>query len=269
MKKRSKIVVIIATVCIAVGLALTGTSFALADFDLRNLSTDPGYERKSYLAKSTDFEEIVFEGTSENVRIEPSPDESFHVEHYRGESLGFEITEDDGILRIVEKHEFRLMVFNFNFDFGREVVIQVPESFTGDLSINTSSGNLFIQGFSHLKSLQMQSVSGMISIDSVSASESMQVQSTSGNISADSLSTQELFAGTASGQIRVTNLEAARITSDSASGNIDFMVKGLAEDYAISTSSVSGNINAPQGGTDTQKSINLSTVSGNIALGFA
>lgn len=209
MKPKTKLIVIIATICMAAGLALSATAFAIAGFDPRNLSTTSPSEEKSYLAKTTDFHEVRFEGLSEDVVIKPTTDEQFSVDYFENDQTSFEITEEGNVFHVVEMHQPKFSVFNFNLEFDRRVTINVPESYTGSISLTSASGIFNVQNFSDLESIFISSASGTIDVGNLTDIGSLKINSTSGQINATTLSGGQASLSNMSGDIILENVNIA------------------------------------------------------------
>jgi len=308
MSKTIKVTLIIATICIISGIILSGIAFAAAGFDFRRFSNGTPAVSTTYVAQSTDCQTITIKGISENYRITQGSGSRIEVIYYEDEQTSFSIEEHGNTLVVTEKYKFVFMLFNFDFNsFQREVVISVPADFTGVIELNTSSGNIRIQGLDDCSSLQVSTKSGNINCDGANVSKNLSLSSlsgnitckrvqaddlslkatsgdvvcedvtvkrdlsvdvTSGNITTDRLQAATISLQTRSGDIKVNVLSVTNLTCHATSGNINATVKGNENAYRIAANSVSGRTTVPSGNTNAAGRITLDTVSGDIRLAF-
>ena len=101
MRKRTKI----ALAVLIVGLIVLLAGFALADFDLTNLTTNGDMTQRQYEAEG-DVTQLVVSDLNADVVITPSADGKARLTCWENEDLTYEISEENGVLR-VEKHDGR------------------------------------------------------------------------------------------------------------------------------------------------------------------
>lgn len=118
------------------------------------------------------------------------------------------------------------------------LTVYVPESYKGDISISSVSGDVKSERILELNSLRIETVSGDIKVNSVSA-PTVVANTTSGEIEFNKLNTNTSSLKTTSGDIKVGSY-VGTLTVDSTSGDIDM---NLAEIKGASTiNSISGDI---------------------------
>ena len=118
------------------------------------------------------------------------------------------------------------------------LTVYVPESYKGDISISSVSGDVKSERILELNSLRIETVSGDIKVNSVSA-PTVVANTTSGEIEFNKLNTNTSSLKTTSGDIKVGS-DVGTLTVDSTSGDIDM---NLAEIKGASTiNSISGDI---------------------------
>ena len=241
MKPKTKVIIIIATICMALGLACTATSFALAGFDVKNLSTSAPSVEKSYFAKSHDFTEVHFEGLSENVFVKSTSEENFSVKYHENDYLSFKITEDKDTLHIVELYKPKVMVFSFNLEFDRATTINVPESFTGTLNITSANGIVHVENFSNLENITASSINGGLEIANLIDIDSVKLESASDRINVATISANRISASNMSGDITLENLKVAEeLNVETISGAINFSDIVTAHAYFSTGSEIIG-----------------------------
>lgn len=87
---------------------------------------------------------------------------------------------------------------------------------TGDLSVDTVSGDVIVSG--SLDELSVESVSGNVLVDGLSAQRSLKVDSISGNLSGEKVSADEVELDSTSGNLNLTG-EIGSLSMDTISGD--------------------------------------------------
>lgn len=127
---------------------------------------------------------------------------------------------------------------NNNSSNDLHLIIYIPDTYKGDISISTISGDIKSDKILELSALKADTVSGDIEFASVSA-PMVDVSTTSGEIEFNTLNTNTSLLKSVSGDINVDSYVGA-LTAESKSGSIDF---NIAEIKGASTiNSISGNV---------------------------
>jgi len=280
MKKK---LFILASLLIAVGII----GLAFNKFDL-NDNLLISFE-KSWSANSNEFDELIINGNTTNVRVEFIESEtesdtakvniSGKVEPLVAERIDNTVMSNQAlILDLHTASKVRLVQLNFT---EPEIVIQVslPKSYALDkLQVSITSGNTKVSNAA-VNLLALESRSGDISLNNMQANEAV-IISQSGYLKLNSIASK-LTATTGSGDIKVTNL-VGELTADSRSGYIT-VVQKEASNATITTSSGdvkftaadsfngfydvrsnSGDIKVPENNGSTDDIIKIKTGSGNI-----
>lgn len=272
MKKVTKILLIIATSCLVCGIALTGAAFALVDFDVQRLSTMSSLTQKSYQAEKSDYQEIVFEGLTENISVVESSSSVVEIEYYENESQSYEIVEKGDSLEITEQYETVSRFFNFNFNIKsreRALIIKIPASFEGSLRLSTMSGDMAVQDIAQAKDLDINAQNSRILLENATFTGDIKVSIGSGDVNAHVISARKFEVDSASGDITMKSFAAEEAVLKTASGDICGQVTGLSDDYKITATSISGDIRVPSGNNAASKNIVMESASGNIELSFS
>ncbi|MDR3053224.1 MAG: DUF4097 domain-containing protein [Coriobacteriales bacterium] len=266
MNKAKKVILAIATGCIAVGLVMSGTAFALTGFDFSALSTVERKVQEHYVAPSANIEAIVFRGLSDDVRVERAAVQTIEVDYWGNDVDSYSIEEQDGTLQIaVWTRPVAGIYFNLQ---ETPVVIRIPQAYKGTIELATASGDIACYDEGDLAALQVNSISGALVLGAANVKGSVSLGSTSGSIQVKNLTASDVSLATVSGAIGFEALTAADITLRSTSGRIQGNIEGSARDYSIRASSTSGEIRVPLGSTGGSKSLEVNTVSGNVGIDF-
>lgn len=135
--------------------------------------------------------------------------------------------DDTSVQEVIVRHENgELLVQQPNLLFGLDalfrpgkklsVEIILPETWQGDVSLNTVSGKISARQVQAVN-LSMETVSGAISCFGLSARQ-LKIQTVAGNIDASSLHTDRLDLRAVSGDMRLTGLMADDVKGTAVSG---------------------------------------------------
>ena len=184
MKKSRKIFYIAAAICIAVGLALCTTAFAVVRGDFSKLSTTSPYEEKSVSYAVGELAGITLLDRNTSVRLERSTDSEIHVTYFENAREEYRLSTSGGELRM-EKVElnrwFDFIGINFNFQ-DTSVVIAVPEDYKGWISLGTTNASLIASDLNLSGDLSLTSTNNAIRVTSVACIGHLKVETTNGGI---------------------------------------------------------------------------------------
>lgn len=246
MRFNIKKVLIIAGVIFAAGAILFTIGLAMADFDITRISTEgepvtnvytAGGNIKNINVKDNNNSIVVMRGSSENIK----------VTYIQNDYCKYNINEtDDGTLVIDDNTTSKFRWFSIN-SAVRKLCIEVPESFDGELKVNTSDGR--------------------INISQVKASDIL-LSTSDGRITISEVNCSNIKAKTSDGSIVVDQLDALKsIALSTSDGSIKGTLCGNVNDYSISSKTSDGSNNLPEtsGGS---KLLKVQTSDGSIKIYF-
>ena len=165
----------------------------------------------------------------------------FGSERTTAEEL-FNITHNNGCLKISVKSLFRM--FSINFSINERLVLEIPASWLGDVGVHNASGNIVLSDTFNWQNVDLSSSSGDLLIKGALYAEDVRLHATSGNIISHQALTVagKLNITSSSGDIRLNNnLQAQSIYAKAESGNI-FLEQAKVRQFELRTSS--GDIRA-------------------------
>lgn len=229
MKKGIKATLIVATICLVLGMVMTGAAFVLADVDIRNLSTAPEYQEKSQNVSAKNVSEITFKGTQENITVQSYEGKDIQFEHYESDDLSYTVEENNGSLKITETRNLVPKFFYFDFEgLTRSATLKIPTSFKGSLNFTTQSGGITVRDIEALDKVTTASSSGKVLVEQVAFLKELAASSNSGAVVAINMNCDSLALSSLSGNVDVHGVEvydsspqAASIESKSGSVFID------------------------------------------------
>lgn len=278
MKKATRITLIIATACLALGMIISGIAFAVAGFDVHKLSTSSTYQEQNYTSQHNNYTKIRFDGAAENVRVEQAMGDKIELQYFENDRRSYVIDDVDGVLAIYETHKMLFSVMNFEFPGEHSLVIKVPQAFTGSLELSTASGDIQVVSLKDLSDVKATSAAGNVSIEHTTSTRSIEVGSSSGSIKLRGVSAQSIQATNMSGSCLLDGVSAeAQVKAESVSGLVQLLdvagssllAKSASGDVAgeritastLSTESTSGSIRVQMSIADT---VFAKTLSGDI-----
>jgi hypothetical protein len=267
MSKVNKVLLVIGTVCLVLGLIIGTTAFALARFDLRALSTTEPYTSIKYTAGSTDIDTIEFSGVSDSVTVQRGSVKTIEIEYWYNNDFYYTIDEKSHTLKMqFDSKPFHNWIgMNFTGFDERDVVITVPESFAGTLDINTVSGDLSIDAGRSLEILDVDTVSGRVKLEGGDL-DTVTIDGVSGNVNLVCGAVGSMRIDTVSGNVDVSSDSIKKLTFNSISGNIDVWVADKVSNYSIDTDTLSGEIDVPRTLDNAKNTMNFDTTSGSIRV---
>ncbi len=278
MKVRN-VLIIIASVCLAIGIVISAGAFAAAGFKLHN-TTGNEYEVKTYYV-SEEFEKIDIKTVDADVSVIPADSDEARVECLSSEKVTYSVEVKNGVLKI-ERHDHTkwwehiglfLNVPSFT------VTVYLPEKYYDLLAITAVSGNISIESGVSVGEIQLKTVSGDIGSDA-SVTERFGSSTTSGEVRVSNITGASVDFQTTSGDISFSDVAAESISVSSVSGDVDLTSSWATEELRIRTTSgdvyfrgcdaadisvktVSGDV---EGSLWTDKSFDIHTVSGDVRV---
>lgn len=284
MSSGKKTLLIIATILVVGGSAISFGAFAAAGFNPANLSTDSRNwtsTTKTFAAEAeSPHSTIVLRDVDENVRIEPTDGDSVEVTYWTSETKHFNVADDGGSIVIEGSRDSYIGIMMIGSFEDHTTVVKVPRSYAGSLDIDIMGGNVDAADLDGLGSVTAKTASGRIGLARLSADDIV-TSAASGDVRALSVRCSYLSGTTMSGNVEFSDIEATEIVKlDTASGSQLLRgVNTIALDARIGSGNIqatdvsasdanleatSGNVNASFAGSDSEYAIEASSVSGDV-----
>lgn len=152
-------------------------------------------------------DKITIETTSQSIRLYRTTSDKIKVSQYGNPDAGEDelfqvsITGNDIYIYIKRKHTVEF----FNFIGEEKLVVEIPESFSGNLDALASSGSIKVEDDFTLKDVSLNTSSGSAHIDGNLTADKLSLITTSGSVHFDgSIKAKVISASTTSGSIRST-----------------------------------------------------------------
>lgn len=163
-------------------------------------------EQKEY--EMSEIEEIKVDVLSANVKIVEGMEEKAKVTIYGSKEEQYEITLENKELGIKQKDNFHIFIL-FLGSIKREITIELPKSYEGEIAIKATSGNTQVMDLEKAN-IQVESSSGNVKCGSM---KNGKIRTTSGNILVGNANEIDLQAS--SGNIQAANIKKGKIATTS------------------------------------------------------
>ena len=284
MSSGKKTLLVIATILVIGGGAISFGAFAAAGFNFENLSTESRNWTSSTKTFAPEAESphtaIVLRDMGENVRIEPTDGDAIEVTYWTNERKSFDVSDNGGTVTVEGSREPAIGIMMIGSFEDHSTVLKVPRSYTGTLDIDLMGGNVDAADLDRLGSVTAKTASGNISLSRLAADDIV-TNAASGNVQVQRVQCAYLSATTMSGNIEFSDVEATEIvkldttsggqllrgvstaTLDARMGSGDILAAGVAATDA-KFDAASGSVNASFSGSDGEYAIEASSVSGDV-----
>ncbi|MEG2010217.1 MAG: DUF4097 family beta strand repeat-containing protein [Oscillospiraceae bacterium] len=299
MKKSVKVVLIVAASLFCAGLVISTAALALVHFDFSRLNaaisfgeTQNAQALKAERVDKTlenDGKDVIFNLSSAEVVILPSPDDKIHLSYSNTENIYFELEETENEIRLLQKTAgsgHLWFVFNFNSEPQYDVNLLLPKTYAGALNLSSTSGGVNLRDLAFEGDVRIELTSGEIVLENVDAktifannssgevsvanvkTQVLNLASISGDVSAVNSSGTRTEISTTAGEIELSRLGGKQVKLDAVSGDIEGTVLGSPADYTVHSDTVSGENNLSEYGEKGENSLDIKTVSGDIEIYF-
>lgn len=264
MKTSTKIALVIAAVCILLGLILGciavylyGVDFSKNDdlfFNNINLHTET-------FEVTEPIQNICVQDTECDIAILPSTDGKCWVSYTDSELFTHEISCSNGALRITSKQTGSWTDYLFVIYSGEVFIrIYLPENTYQQLDLDTTSGEISIPSGFTFDSAQLSTTSGDIDCAS-DVLHTLNISTTSGDVAVADLSAGPMNISCTSGYVSLSDIHGESLTVGTTSGDME--VANASVDGSFALSSTSGDMKVSNLSC---YSMDLSCTSGAVSL---
>lgn len=229
-------------------IILSGILFWGMNKDKFNFNTETTQVKNEKISLEN-IEQINFSTKSNDVKIYSSNTNELRVVQYSGKKTKekdlFTLKKENKTLTIEDNYNEFCVGFCFNI--GTRYEIYLPNTYTGNLSINeisgditidendinlnnmslkTTSGDIEINSNIKANNIKIDTKSGEINTNNIDANK-IDIQSISGDLNLESLISKNIYLHTISGEVEVNNL-IGKLEVKTTSGDIDishFLIK--------------------------------------------
>lgn len=260
MKTTRKVLIIVAAVCIAVGVIISAGAFAASGFRSGGIWGKNDYEVKTHYV-SEKFEKVEINSVDADISIIPydSSDEA-KVECLSSERVTYDVAVEGDTLTITRKDDTRWwehIGFFINVP-SFTVKVYLPVKCYEALSVTSVSGEISMDSGLIFIDAYLKTVSGDIECNAT-VTETFKAYTTSGELDATAINGADVLFQTTSGDASFSKITASNIELSSVSGEMCFSSVFATESVKLRTTSGDIELN----GFDAD-GISIKTVSGDV-----
>lgn len=254
-----KLLLIISIILIISGGLVFTTGLAMNGFDIMVLSTDTKIERKEQ--SFTDINNIKIDESTNDIKIIKSNTQEYKINYGESEKIKYNIYVDENNNLIIERKK----IVNFiNFISKKNpLILEVPESFNNDLSIDTSTGDIDINIDNEINKIYLCFSTADVKVSNVTCNEMIldgstgdayvsnvevannaEIKLSTGVVVIKGLETTSLKVKVSTDDINLENVNAPTINLETSTGDIEFNnVEFIEMNIKATTGDVEGRLN--------------------------
>ncbi len=208
---------------------------------------------------------IYIQADNRILKFISSSDSQYSIKYYQAEYDKVTYTEEGGVISIIAKYDKKLRwAVRQPSREVRTIVVQVPDTFGGEIDANTSNGSVSVENLAALKSLTLNTLNGKIEAKGLTVSEHARLKTSNGAISIDALTVKNgINAKNSNGKITITSTSAAAIDAYTSNGDVE-MKKIICDNISAKTSN--GSVDITLYGQQQSYEIDVDTSNGSIVV---
>lgn len=240
MKSLDRKLILVASVCLLIGIIIATIAFAMGGFQLETFSIGTPTDEKTYQFIGEKVNALNIRHLESDVVLTASDDNQFHITAYENDSEHYNISLSNSGELSVEFINNRRWYDYIKFEISpvnKALTIRVPKDYLGKIDVYSNMGDITISGLKVHEAMNLNNKLGAIEIDGVASDKQISCQSKSGNIQLKSVSSdEEIQLETNLGDIVSLDVKVlGRITVETKSGNIQVNESSAKDDILVST----------------------------------
>ncbi len=217
---KTKIMLIIASILVAVGLISFSVVMTVIGWDFTRLSTVE-YEYKTYEI-SDGFSNITINSETADVEFLPSQNDKAKIVIYEEENINHLVKVENGELKIEyvnNKKWYEYIGINFA---SQKISLYLPKKTYNQLSVNASTSDVYINGFD-FSSITISLSTGEIEISNSTVLEEVKLSVSTGDTELENLNCKNLTSIGSTGDIELNNvIVEQKISIERSTGDVEF-----------------------------------------------
>lgn len=188
------------------------------------------------------------------------PDNSIVIDVFESTNYKYNFTTTDNTLCVSDSQtppeQQTLNIFGFTLNLGAKekapvytglvMVVYLPNSFDGDITLNTTNADIKVGGLSLEENLTVETSGGAIEL-SDSDAYTISAKTSDDKIIFNRLSAIDIEAYTSNERIMLTDITTKRLTAETSDGPIDFSgLLGEKFEFVTSNGDISGSVNGQE-----------------------
>ena len=266
MFKHIKIWFVTAGIFIVSGIIICTAILAVNGFDFSSLNTEPERTKSEYQIPRENAVNLTIDTRDNDIILKKTTGSEIKVTCYESEELVYDIlnVKSDKNLKISEKDGrkwYQMIDVNFGIQ-ETPLTVEIPDKDWQSIKITTSSGDINVSDFFNFYEYSINTSSGDIIITDMNAAN-INIESSSGDVCIkDSYIMYQLGIKTTSGETKLSKVDTSNIEINSNSGDVE-LYKTDAVEYKVETSSgdISGKLR-----DDAAYKFKVESLSGDISV---
>ena len=238
MKTKLIIALVIAAGLIFIGIAVAACGFAMSGFDIKKLTTDP--EITNYVTPEQDFDSIIIDATTADLKILPSTDGKCKIDLVERENLYFMPSVENGILTINEIDDRKWYEY-IGISWGNmSITLYLPKEQYDSLTVELTTGRAQIDSGLEFGKVDIKATTGSVKCEA-KVTESLAIKCTTGLIYASGADVDTIKLKASTGSIELCNSSCKTLEVEATTGSIKLSEVSGTGDFDIEATT--GKIN--------------------------
>lgn len=238
MKAKLIITIVVAAALIFLGIAVAACGFAMSGFDIKKLTTDP--EVTNYVTIDQDFDSIIIDATTADLKILPSTDGKCKIDLVERENLYFMPSVENGILTINEIDDRKWYEY-IGIGWGNMgITLYLPKEQYDSLTVELTTGKAQIDSGLEFGKVDIKATTGNVKCEA-KVTESLAIKCTTGLIYASGANVDTLSLKASTGAIELYKATCKTLEIEATTGSIKLSEVSGTGDFDIEATT--GKIN--------------------------
>lgn len=217
MKAKLIITIVVAAALIFIGIAVAACGFAMSGFDIKNLTTDP--EVTNYVTIDQDFNSIIIDATTADLKILPSTDGQCKIDLVERENLYFMPSVENGILTINEIDDRKWYEY-IGISWGNmSITLYLPKEQYDSLTVELTTGRAQIDSGLEFGKVDVKATTGSVKCEA-KVTESLAIKCTTGFIYASGAEVDTISLKASTGAIELCKSTCKTLEVEATTGSI-------------------------------------------------
>lgn len=238
MKVKLIITIVVAAALIFIGIAVAACGFAMSGFDIKKLTTDP--EITNYVTPEQDFDSIIIDATTADLKILPSTDGQCKIDLVERENLYFMPSVENGILTINEIDDRKWYEYIGIGWSNMSITLYLPKEQYDSLTVELTTGKAQIDSGLEFGKVDVKATTGNVKCEA-KVTESLEIKCTTGLIYASGADVDTIRLKASTGSIELCNSSCKGLEIETTTGSIKLSEVSGTGDFDIEATT--GKIN--------------------------
>ena len=238
MKAKLIITIVVAAALIFIGIAVAACGFAMSGFDIKKLTMHN--EVTNYVTPEEDFDSIIIDATTADLKILPSTDGQCKIDLVERENLYFMPSVENGILTINEIDDRKWYEYIGIGWSNMSITLYLPKEQYDSLTVELTTGKAQIDSGLEFGKVDVKATTGNVKCEA-KVTESLEIKCTTGLIYASGAKVDTIRLKASTGSIELCNSSCKGLEIETTTGSIKLSEVSGTGDFDIEATT--GKIN--------------------------